>query len=450
MIKRAPHQRGARNWLVLALLAGMAVHAQTITGIEYFFDSDPGVGNGTFVVLPEADVVEEVVDVPATGLAPGWHTLYARCFDSTDRWGIRVAGQFYVQPTVVPHPVAELQDGEYFFDEDPGVGNGSLFTLAPGRDNVTVVEAPTTGLGAGWHRIYLRVRDADGKWSTANTGRFYLQPDVVPPGPAQIVAIEWFVDEESGVGLGREITFAAVDQVDRDFDFDMSGVGLDENPHLLHVRFLDDRGNYGLRTAVPFNAFDAEFHTVEFQVERYGVIVGKLNQLIRAGTPSEQVEAVPDYDEVFVFTGWSGGYNGIDNPLIIPSVDEDLVVTATFANRFKYTQEEYDNAPGPDRDGDGFTDVQEGSGSGNADPDRYIINIKAGWNQVSIARVPDNHGVQDLFPFRIGQVYVYDTVSRTYKVATLVLPLRGHWVYSDQPYTIEILLPGTITITAPP
>jgi hypothetical protein len=62
-------------------------------------------------------------------------------------------------------PVENLSSGEYFFDADPGHGNGTLFSFTAADDIDITVDVSTSGLTVGTHRLGIRVMRADGTWS---------------------------------------------------------------------------------------------------------------------------------------------------------------------------------------------------------------------------------------------------------------------------------------------
>ncbi|QTA83471.1 Listeria-Bacteroides repeat domain-containing protein [Desulfonema limicola] len=74
--------------------------------------------------------------------------------------------------------------------------------------------------------------------------------------------------------------------------------------------------------------FKPIIHTVSFLNKNNGYITGEILQKIPHGQDCTPVTAVPD--EEYEFYAWEGGYTGNENPLIITSVNEDMVVTAAF------------------------------------------------------------------------------------------------------------------------
>ena len=145
--------------------------------IEYFWDTDPGVGNGIILNGPgnTIDSINLNYIIPTTGLATGFHKLYIR------RNG---GGTFSSITDVRDVKILGLTGGEYFIDIDPGVGNGKPFTLG------TPVALPTeTGdtINANWnwiagcyapgpHNMYIRMKDG-GVWSLTDSIAFTMLPD---------------------------------------------------------------------------------------------------------------------------------------------------------------------------------------------------------------------------------------------------------------------------------
>ena len=417
-----------------------------LVAAEYFFDTDLGVGTGVPVVLTSGQTVDTAFDVPATGLAAGWHKLYVRVQDGDGVWSLREGRAFFIQP-VIPPPPAALQPvaAEYFFDLDPGLGKGTAVAIPAGPSVDAIVAMDASGVSAGWHLVFVRVIDAGGNWSLVEGRSFYVQPVITAPAVPFIVGLEYFYDTEPGPGAGTRIAIDATATVDAVFS--LSPAGLTEGQHTVYVRLLDSNGNWSFRQAGGrFSALDTEFHTVTFTAGPYGSLSGALVQQLPHGTATTAVTATPEYADVFRFAGWTGDVVSSDNPLVVTAVQKNLTIVANFAPI--HTQQELDAAvaaaPGPDRDGDGFTDAQELAQG--TDPDRYTIPFAAGWNNLSIARAPTDNSANALFPFRLGSVWIWNAAGGYYQVTSTVLPNRGHWVYSPSAGTVEIALPGTVTI----
>ena len=94
--------------------------------------------------------------------------------------------------------------------------------------------------------------------------------------------------------------------------------------------------------------------------------------------------------------------------------------------------------PDDDADGDGLTNLQEFRLG--TDPLVYAIELRLGWNLISLANVPlDNSVLTLLGDAIIGDVWIW--VDDHYEQVDELLPLRGHWCYALADATIAILLP---------
>ena len=142
--------------LVLVETQSSDVYAQYI---EYFWDEDPGFGNGMHEVLqPDAAGNEVSFEISTSGLQDGVHTLHVR----TKAVGWSPVTHYYVR--VHNGKVETIDDVEYFWDEDPGYGNGTKVPFEQGgyvdiKDFEPYVEGLT-----GEHTFCLRAHSAGG-WS---------------------------------------------------------------------------------------------------------------------------------------------------------------------------------------------------------------------------------------------------------------------------------------------
>ena len=114
-----------------------------VSEVEYFWDTDPGVGNATRLnITPGNEVNLTNVKIPTTGLAKGSHLLGIRAL------GERGWSPLITQEVYVPSATADGQDisyVEYFWDPDPGYGKGTPLPFTKGQEisieNATVSTA---------------------------------------------------------------------------------------------------------------------------------------------------------------------------------------------------------------------------------------------------------------------------------------------------------------------
>jgi PKD repeat protein len=185
---------------------------------EYFFDEDPGFGNGTAIPVNPGKVVELNFDADISGLAPGIHTLYIRV--KAGAWS-----EAYPR-TVGITPDEGIYTAEYFFDEDPGFGNGTALTVTPGKVINLDFNADLTNLAPGIHRLYLRVKS--GVWSQVYSRTIGVTPD------EGIYTAEYFFDEDPGFGNGTTVDVTPGKVIELNFDADISN--LSPGVHKLYLR----------------------------------------------------------------------------------------------------------------------------------------------------------------------------------------------------------------------
>lgn len=138
-----------------------------LEALEYFVDTDPGYGRGSSVAITGGTNATGVsFSVGLGSLSVGFHTLFYRTRDVVGRWSQTQNRIFYVDdPTVAMVP--NLDKAEYYFDTDPGYGLATNVPVATPAATLTSLNllADATALADGPHRLFVRVRDAAGKWS---------------------------------------------------------------------------------------------------------------------------------------------------------------------------------------------------------------------------------------------------------------------------------------------
>jgi len=226
---------------------------------EYFFDHDPGVGKG--INLPITAVTVDSASITASistsGLSAGFHVLYVRTLDNTGKWGL-----FNGRPFVISNPaptITAVNAVEYFFDHDPGVGKGTAFSgTGSSTDSIVInTTVPTASLSSGFHVMYVRARDANGRWGDF-VGRLIIVNTAVP-AIVPVTAAEYFFDHDPGVGKGTALT------------------GTAKGDSLM------------VTAAIPTGSLSAGLHVMYVRAKgsdgKWGVFVGRLF-IINAATPN--------------------------------------------------------------------------------------------------------------------------------------------------------------------
>ena len=220
---------------------------------EYFFDTDPGAGNGISASFAATDSVNNILtSIPTTGLTTGSHMLYFRYADSTGVWGVAQSASFSITGPVVETAAPRIRKREYFIDTDPGPGSGTVTTVTLSdslTDNITAI--PTTGLSLGGHQLYVRYADSTGVWgSTQSTAFSVTTVATLPPSPP-LMKREYFIDTDRGPGNGTVSLITVADTLN-DTVLSIPTTGLALGSHLLYVRYADTSGIWGEAQSKPF------------------------------------------------------------------------------------------------------------------------------------------------------------------------------------------------------
>lgn len=155
---------------IIALLMVTLCSAQLyVSQAEYFWDTDPGTGNGTPVLATDGNLNSAFEYLTKTGIATpgnGLHKLCLRVKDNTGVWGPVFTNIINVQQNNTSTIMAVSQ-AEYFWDTDPGTGNGTQVLATDGNFDSTYEQLTKTGINlpsAGLHVFNIRVKDNSGVW----------------------------------------------------------------------------------------------------------------------------------------------------------------------------------------------------------------------------------------------------------------------------------------------
>lgn len=117
---------------------------------------------------------------------------------------------------------------EYFINQDPGPGNGTLVEVDDGRVSFTANFGP---LPPGTHSLYLRVRSDEGVWGPALPYTF---------------AVEYAWNADAGNPQWSRVDLNDPQPAGRNIAFDAMGTDLPLGTQVLVIRTIDSSGDAGL------------------------------------------------------------------------------------------------------------------------------------------------------------------------------------------------------------
>ncbi len=244
-----------------------------IVAMEYFFDNElPNFGSATpvtgFTSALNVSSFNTNLDLPAA-FSAGFHHVFIRTKDISGKWSLTQNAYFdnFMAPAyaAAPNSNKNIKAIEYFFDEEnplPGTANPVAgFTeglnLANFNTNLTL---PNTVLGS-FHRLFIRSKDADGRWSLVNNAYFdnYTAPSysLAPVANTNIVAMEYFFDSENPLpGAGQPLSGFSVGNNISNFNTVATIPNtVTGNFHRFFVRTKDAFGKWSLANNTYFDNF---------------------------------------------------------------------------------------------------------------------------------------------------------------------------------------------------
>lgn len=197
---------------------------QEIVQAEYFWDTDPGQGNGTS--FPAADgsldeAIEDLFENFAILPSPGLHTFNVRVRGLDNTWSNTFSYVINVATPTLSTRNVRIIEAEYFWDADPGQGNGTALLALDGNLDEAIEALFSSNVAsppAGLHTFNIRVKGEDNSWSNVFAYVVNVGTSVLSSRDAKIVQAEYFWDADPGQGNGIPILAAdgALDEVVED------------------------------------------------------------------------------------------------------------------------------------------------------------------------------------------------------------------------------------------
>lgn len=212
--------------------------AQNISKAEYFFDTDPGPGNGTPLSFTPGNPVTFTETISTTGLATGYHFLFFRTKTASGHWSLYEGTRFFVDGGII--------GAEYFFDVDPGIGNGTPLPVA--ANSIITTTIPSTGLADGVHYLFIRTKHDGNIWSLAEPRYVNIR--------TRIMQAEYFIDNDPGFGNGIPLSITTPSDLVT-FSPTITTPVLPNGNHYLFIRTKDIVGKWSFFEPMMFTVDSA-------------------------------------------------------------------------------------------------------------------------------------------------------------------------------------------------
>ena len=138
-----------------------------------------------------------------------------------------------------------ITNAEYFFDVDPGVGSATPLSFTLGQASFDITPSLTQALASGTHTISVRAKDANGVWGFAERRQFFISAATTSdPPPADITAMEYYIDTDPGFGSATAIVVATGNLVDIPNEI-IAASALPVGFHTLGIRSKNTDGIWG-------------------------------------------------------------------------------------------------------------------------------------------------------------------------------------------------------------
>ncbi|KAA9332088.1 T9SS type A sorting domain-containing protein [Hymenobacter busanensis] len=154
--------------------------------------------------------------------------------------------------SVLPASAQTISQAEYYLDSpDPGYGAATPITISSPAADVAGLSFSTdvSGLSAGFHRLAVRTKDANGAWSLATRRTFYYEP--LAATASNVTKVEYFVDTDPGFGLATDVPVTASPDV-AGVAFSLNVGSLSAGFHVVGIRAKDANGQWSLTTRRSF------------------------------------------------------------------------------------------------------------------------------------------------------------------------------------------------------
>ena len=223
------------------------IPTQNVESIEYFWDTDPGLGKGTAIPFTSSDQVLLNTTLSCIGLSNGSHQLNIRA-RSENSWSTVFSTTVLIE-TIESNEVSLI---EYFWDNDPGLGKGKVVAVPQGQQgNPFAIDLNTSELSGGVHKLGLRAK-AGKNWSQTEIRAFLIDTEGL------VTRMEYFWDDEDpGVGKAIPLDVKPAHEI-KIKDLILPLTGLSYEYHTLNIRAMSESDIWSETQRIPVKNVNPE------------------------------------------------------------------------------------------------------------------------------------------------------------------------------------------------
>ncbi len=243
--------------LLLLLCCPLQSWSKVTLNYQYWIDN-----NSAAAVSGTADGgVEISIPIDVGDLSPGVHFYNVRAEHLLTGWGTVYRTLFLIPETNTASAAGELQQYEYWLDNE--YANRTV-TDCTGTEQTPALTVDVSSISDGVHFFSVRALDANGHWGTVTRTLFSLPAAAEATAVGELAQYEYWIDDDYDNRTTTECTGSEATPV---LTLDVST--LEAGSHYLNVRAQDANGEWGVVERTMFSITSAGGDTEAAELAKY-------------------------------------------------------------------------------------------------------------------------------------------------------------------------------------
>ena len=243
--------------LLLLLCCPLQSWSKVTLNYQYWIDN-----NSASAVSGTADGGAEIsIPIDVGDLSPGVHFYNVRAEHLLTGWGTVYRTLFLILETNTASAAGELQQYEYWLDND--YANRTV-TDCTGTEQTPALTVDVSSISDGVHFFSVRALDANGHWGTVTRTLFSLLAAAEATTAGELAKYEYWIDDDYD---NRTTTACTGSEATPVLTLDVST--LEAGSHFLNVRAQDANGEWGVVERTMFSITSAAGDTEAAELAKY-------------------------------------------------------------------------------------------------------------------------------------------------------------------------------------